>query len=235
MHHKYYTADEFVREYNLILSGARILNAGSSTTRFGQNCINVDIQDKPNVDLIADLHELPDDIGKFDAVICNAVLQYCHSPKKVIEEFHRVLEPGGLLFIDAPWVQPYCDDTPDLFRFSERGLISLLDEFEVVSSGPSISPGSALAMQGSYIAGSLSRNKYIAYAFTKAAEVLLYPMRWIRTQAPYSGRKFCSRPQSSHRSTTLSTCRQNGRRHLARAKFALANSQLSRCSINASR
>ena len=184
MHNKYYTAEEFVREYNLILSGARILNAGSSTTRFGQNCINVDIQDKPNVDLIADLHELPDDIGKFDAVICNAVLQYCQSPKKVIEEFQRVLEPGGLLFIDAPWVQPYCDDTPDLFRFSERGLISLLDDFEVVSSGPSISPGSALAMQGSYIAGSLSRNKYIAYALTKATEILLYPMRWIRTKAP---------------------------------------------------
>ena len=74
---KYYTAEDFVRDNDLILSGARILNAGSSTTRFGQNCMNVDIQQKANVDLVADLHCLPDNIGKFDAVVCNAVLQYC--------------------------------------------------------------------------------------------------------------------------------------------------------------
>jgi len=181
---KYYTADEFVRDNDLILSGARILNAGSSTTRFGQNCTNVDIQEKDNVDLVADLHSLPDSIGKFDAVICNAVLQYCRSPATVIEQFKKVLNPGGLLFIDAPWVQPYCDDTADLYRFSEQGLLALLEDFEVVSSGPSITPGSAWVMQGSYMAGSMSDNKYVRFALTKIIETVLYPMHWVNTNRP---------------------------------------------------
>jgi len=181
---KYYTAEQFVRDNDLLLSGARILNAGSSTTRFGQNCINVDIQEKDNVDLVADLHCLPDNIGTFDAVICNAVLQYCRSPATVIDQFAKVLKPGGLLFIEAPWVQPYCDDTADLFRFSEQGLLALLEDFEIVSSGPSITPGSALVMQGSYMAGSMSKNKYLAFALTKITETVLYPVHWINTTRP---------------------------------------------------
>ena len=181
---KYYTAEHFVRDHDLILSGARILNAGSSSTRFGQNCVNVDIQDKPDVNVIADLHALPDDIGMFDAVICNAVLQYCHSPRVVMQEFARVLHPGGLLFVDAPWVQPYCDDTADLYRFSERGLLRLLDDYEVVTSGPSIAPGSAWVMQGSSVAGTISSNKYLNFGFRKLAETLMYPMHWINTSAP---------------------------------------------------
>ena len=131
---KLYSADEFVRDYDLLLSGARILNAGSSSTRFGNNCVNVDIQDKPNVDLVADLHDLPEDIGPFDAIICNAVLQYCTQPKVVIEQFQRALVPDGLLFLEAPWVQPYCHDTDDLYRFSELVLNQLLEDFDVVQS-----------------------------------------------------------------------------------------------------
>ena len=95
---KLYSADEFVRDYDLLLSGARILNAGSSSTRFGNNCVNVDIQDKPNVDLVADLHDLPEDIGPFDAIICNAVLQYCAQPKVVIERFSARWYPTGCCF-----------------------------------------------------------------------------------------------------------------------------------------
>jgi hypothetical protein len=81
-------------------------------------------------------------------------------------------------------VQPYCEDTPDLYRFSARALLGLLAEFEVVASGPSITPGSALVMQGSQVAGSITGNKYVDFAFRKATEIVLYPLRWINTQKP---------------------------------------------------
>lgn len=181
---KYYSAEQFIDDFDLVTNSARILNAGSNTTRFGGNCLNIDIQMKENVDLVTDMHSLPDDIGKFDAVICNAALQYCHSPMVVMNQFHQVLKPGGLLFIEAPWVQPYCDDTVDRFRFSEHGLLGLLEGFEIVRSGQSITPGSALVMQASYIAASISHNKYINFACSKAVETLLFPVHWINTKRP---------------------------------------------------
>ncbi len=181
---KAYSAEQFVRDYDLLLCGARILNAGSSSTRFGENCVNVDIQEKPGVDLVADLHKLPDDIEPFDAIICNAVLQYCKEPTVVLEEFCRVLAPGGLLFIEAPWVQPYCHDTDDLYRFSELGLTQLLGNFDVLKSGPTITPGSAFVMQGSFIAGTVSTNKYVSFALSKLTETVLFPFHWVTTKHP---------------------------------------------------
>ncbi len=102
---KNFSSVDFLQRYRLLETNARILNAGSASTRYGNNCINVDIQDKENVDLVCDIQDLPDTIGQFDAVICIAVLQYCLSPQLVARNFHRVLKPGRLLYVDAPWVQ----------------------------------------------------------------------------------------------------------------------------------
>jgi len=179
--YKNYTDSDFLVKYDLLTGNKRILNAGSSTLRYGTNCVNVDIQSKDNVDVVCDVHDLPDSLGEFDAIVCNAVLQHCHSPQKVAKEFYRVLKPGGYLFVDAPWVQPFCRDTPDRFRYSEEGLRVIFSDFEIIEIGASIRPGSAFAMQGVYIARTLTSNKYINYGLGKIATILLYPFRWIRT------------------------------------------------------
>jgi SAM-dependent methyltransferase len=178
---KNYDVSSFIEKYNM--EDAYILNAGSSSVRYGLHCLNADIQKKPDVDLVCDIHNLPDNLDPFDAVICNAVLQYCQSPKRVINEFYRVLKPGGLLFIDAPWVQPFCQDTPDLFRFSKEGLQLLVSgQFDVLEIGPSIRPGSAFYFLGVNIAGDLTGNRYINFALRSATAFLLWPFRWIRTK-----------------------------------------------------
>jgi len=181
---KLYSAADFVTQYGLIENQARILNAGSASIRYGEHCLNIDIQAKPGVDVVADLHELPASIGLFDAIICNAVLQYCRRPAVVVAQFKKVLKPGGLIFLDAPWVQPYCSDTEDLHRFSEMGLSRLFDQFEIIQSGASITPGSALVMQASFMARDLSSNKYLSFALAKATEFFLYPLGWIKTRRP---------------------------------------------------
>jgi SAM-dependent methyltransferase len=178
---KDYTEYVFLTKYGLLAGNKRLLNAGSSSVRYGQNCVNVDIQPKPGVDVVCDIHDLPDSLGRFDAIVCNAVLQYCRNPRRVADEFHRVLELGGYLFVDAPWVQPFCPDKPDLFRFSEDALKSIFSSFEIIEIGPSIRSGSAFAMLGVYVAGTLTSNKYVNYALRSAATFILYPFRWIRT------------------------------------------------------
>ncbi len=178
---KDYTEQDFLRNYNLLTTSARILNAGSSSVRYGENCINIDIQNKDNVDYVCDVHELPSSFSEFDAIICNAVLQYCRSPETVAREFNRVLKPGGYLFVDAPWVQPFCPDTPDRFRFSQDALRQIFADFKIIEIGSSIRSGSAFAMLGTQIAANLTRNKYLNHGLSKMAGMILSPFAWIST------------------------------------------------------
>lgn len=178
---KDYSELNFLHDHDLLDGRKRILNAGSSSVRYGENCVNIDIQSKKNVDFVCDIHELPDSLGEFDAIICNAVLQYCHSPKTVAKQFYRILKPGGYLFVDAPWVQPFCPDTPDRFRFSEDALREIFSDFQITTIGPSIRSGSAFAMLGVHIAQNLTRNKYLNYALSNIASLIVFPLRWIKT------------------------------------------------------
>lgn len=177
---KNYYSSDFIRDYGL--SHSHVLNAGSAGARPSTRCINVDIQSKPGVDLVADIHDLPPLYeAQFEAIVCNAVLQYCKDPHKVASEFKRVLKPGGLLFVDAPWVQPFCPDTPDLFRFSEDALRMIFADFEILALGPSIRPGSAFLYLGHDIAGSATGNRYVDFVLRGLVTLALSPFAWLRT------------------------------------------------------
>lgn len=178
---KSYTVEKFLEAHDVLKKQSRILNAGSHVTRYGENCVNVDIGDGDNVDVVCDLHDLPENLGPFDVVICNAVLQYCHDPDKVARNFLNVLRPGGLLFLDVPWVQPYCPHTPDRFRFSEDAVKTIFQDFEILESGPSITSGSAFYMQGVMMATYATRNRYINFALKTLVGFVLYPWRYVRT------------------------------------------------------
>lgn len=180
---KNYHEAAFLDEFELLQPArhARILNAGSASVRFGKNCVNVDIQAKPNVDIVADMQALPANLANFDAVICSASLQYCEQPRLAAAEFYRVLKPGGLLFVDAPWVQPYCPDTPDRYRFSQEALRNLFSDFEVLRLEASIRPGAAFAYLGVELARSLTNNRYLNFLTAKLAEVMLLPLSYVRT------------------------------------------------------
>ena len=178
---KDYTESDFLSKYNLLNNENRILNAGSSSVRYGTNCVNIDIEPNPNVDVVCDIQAIPDSLGQFDVIICNAVLQYCPDPPRVAAEFQRVLKPGGYLFIDVPWNQPSCPEPADRFRFSADGLKSLFSNFDIIEVGPSIRPGSAFAMLGFHIASRMTNNKYLNYIFRNIAFVVLYPFRLLQT------------------------------------------------------
>jgi SAM-dependent methyltransferase len=176
---KNYTDHDFLREYGFGNRDALILNAGSSSVRYGPNCINVDITNKNNVDVVNNIESLAFAQGAFEAIVCNAVLQYCKYPRAVADELFRVLAPGGYLFVDAPWLQPLCPDTPDRYRFSRECLLDIFSRFKIVKSGASIRPGSALVMAGSAVAAHLTRNRYASRILSLATETLLYPLVYL--------------------------------------------------------
>jgi len=159
-----------------------ILNIGSSGRRFGPHCINLDVQFKVGVDVQGDAHFLPFASSTFDVCILSAVLQYCHDPSRVACEVHRVLKPGGYAFIDAPFVQPYCPDMPDLYRFTKHGLERLWkDKFQIVTSCVSIPGSSAIAFYGQMLASYGCRPRLVRGALTLFLSILLYPLALSKT------------------------------------------------------
>jgi SAM-dependent methyltransferase len=176
---KVYSTDSFIQQHGF--KGALILNAGSSKTRFGSTCINADIQDKISIDCRCDVHYLPFKKSVFDIAIIMAVLQYCEHPSRVASELSRVLRPNGHLYVDAPFVQPYCPDTPDLFRFTKDGLTRIFkNNFIIEECDTSIPGGSALAFYAQSLAvNSGITNRYISKVLEILVSVVVLPFSLI--------------------------------------------------------
>jgi SAM-dependent methyltransferase len=158
-----------------------VLNVGSKDVRLGRDCVNLDIAPGPEVDVVGDAHDLLGHFQRetFDTVILSAVLQYCARPQVVIEQAARVLRPKGLIFVDAPFLQPYCPDGKDLWRFTADGLRHLCEpDFDVVEVGPSIMVGPATAF---IVQGAMSRlhNRVLARAMMWFSTLLFYPLKYL--------------------------------------------------------
>jgi SAM-dependent methyltransferase len=51
---------------------------------------------------VADLRELPADLGEFDVVVCFEVLEHIGEPEVALDSLASVLRPGGLLVVSSP-------------------------------------------------------------------------------------------------------------------------------------
>jgi SAM-dependent methyltransferase len=122
-----------------------ILNLGSGKTRYGIRTINLDLQAHPTVQVRADGHQLPFRDAAFAGVLLRGVLEHVRSAEIVRDEALRVLKPGGFLYVEVPFLQPYHLSPEDYRRFTLPGLRSFLDRFTPIDSGVQIGPGSALA------------------------------------------------------------------------------------------
>lgn len=102
--------------------------------------VAVDLRPTPLVTLIAKGEQLPLPDNTFDLAIATQVLQYVANPDALLNEVHRVLKPGGYLFLSAPSA---CvrDTGEEYWRFLPAALRSLLAPFrevEIVPEGGSV-------------------------------------------------------------------------------------------------
>lgn len=107
-----------------ITPGLRILDAGAGELRFKPLCehLNYVSQDfgqyegvgdgqglqagtwnASHVDLICDITAIPEPDAAFDVILCTEVLEYVPDPTNALDEFVRLLKPGGKLILTAPF------------------------------------------------------------------------------------------------------------------------------------
>lgn len=59
--------------------------------------------DSTRVDIVSDIAEIPEPSASFDAVMCIEVFEHLPEPPTALQEFTRLLKPGGFLIITAPF------------------------------------------------------------------------------------------------------------------------------------
>jgi SAM-dependent methyltransferase len=127
--------------------GKRVLNLGSGVKRFDHYLhrevkpLNLDIDiTKPDLDIVADGHNMPFKSACFDIVFSIAVLEHVKKPWIVAAEINQLLKPGGYIVLELPFLNVIHDEH-DYFRFTGKGIRSLFDSdrydivFEQVGSG----------------------------------------------------------------------------------------------------
>ena len=85
-------------------------------------------------DYVCDLAEIPVEDARFDHVLLTQVLEHLPEPARVLGELHRVLKPGGTLWLTAPFFYAEHERPYDFYRYTQYGLRHLLESagFEVL-------------------------------------------------------------------------------------------------------
>ncbi len=56
----------------------------------------------PQVTLLGDVTQIPDEAGQFDAILCIHVLEHVDNDRQAMREMHRVLKHGGWAIVSVP-------------------------------------------------------------------------------------------------------------------------------------
>jgi len=135
-----YCIDKFIGDFSELLNGnIRVLDAGAGICAYKKYFSHVNYESTDikgdNHTFLCSIDDIPVSDNSYDVIICTQVLEHVPYPQKVIDEFYRVLKPGGKLLLTAPqgWMvhgEPY-----HFFNFTRYGLILLFDNagFKIVS------------------------------------------------------------------------------------------------------
>ena len=114
----------------------KVLDVGGSRgayQKFFPHQVVLDIEDLPEVDIVADAHDMHMiEDESFEVVLCTSVLEHCKNPWKVVSEIHRILKKGGKLILSVPFCYPLHCVPNDYWRFTKFGIQELLKDFTSV-------------------------------------------------------------------------------------------------------
>lgn len=97
----------------------------------GRGWRTYDVLDYPEFDLCA-----PKDVGMFDVVICEQVLEHVIDPCRAARTLHDLCAPGGLVIVSTPFLVRIHElpeyGLRDYWRFTPRGLALLIQRSGLV-------------------------------------------------------------------------------------------------------
>lgn len=97
------------------------------------NCLYLEVYPSATTDIIAAAHgRYPIADSSLDGIGCFAVLEHVFDPWFVADEIHRMLKPGGKLYVDWPFLQPVHGYPSHFYNATREGLRSLFEAgFEI--------------------------------------------------------------------------------------------------------
>jgi len=87
----------------------QVVKGSGGAGEFGPRWTVVDLcASTPTADFRDDERSLPAEwTERFALVLCNGVLEHVPYPQRVVDDFYRVLAPGGYLYLEVAFWQPY--------------------------------------------------------------------------------------------------------------------------------
>ncbi len=128
---------DFVKEAaSSIPQGATVLDAGAGRmpykslfahTRYeSTDFCQIDDYHYKDITYVCDLTDIPVPDNRYDLVLLTQVLEHLPEPKLVLTELHRILKPGGSLWLTTPLFYEEHDIPYDYYRYTQYGLRHLL-------------------------------------------------------------------------------------------------------------
>lgn len=96
----------------------------------GWDYVGVDVHPGPNVDVVADAHDLRAALGRrerFDAVIAFSVFEHLAMPWKAVLAIHEVLQDDGLVLVETHQSFPLHEVPWDYWRYSNDAWFALFN------------------------------------------------------------------------------------------------------------
>jgi SAM-dependent methyltransferase len=157
------------------------LDLGGGARKLHPRLINLDIADLPEADIVAPAGRMPFRDATLALVVAQEVFEHLPDPHATLAEILRVLRPGGVLYLQTPWMLGWHSGPRDFWRFSREGMAALFDDrWQVETVAPSLGHGSGfyrVAVEYCAItASAIWRGFYLPAK--AAAALLLIPFRW---------------------------------------------------------
>ncbi len=107
--------------------GSLDVNGNLNDELAGCDHVRLDMRDGPNVDVVANSHNIPFEADSFDAVVCADTFEHDNAFWVTMEEVRRVLKPHGAIVLCVPYISfPFHQHPKDYWRFTNSSMRELL-------------------------------------------------------------------------------------------------------------